>query len=249
MTVPGTPWREASALVFVDDLDAPVLDDADAHHLGRVLRLRGGAVVGVADGSGRWRPCTFDGRSVLEPAGEVLRPGAPPPPVTVGFAPPKGDRPELVVQKLTELGVDRVVVLATDRTVVRWTGERAERHLARLRRVAREAAQQCRRLTLPTVEAGALADLLAVGAAVADPGGRAPRPGDRCLLVGPEGGWSEAERSAMADRRTPLVSLSPHVLRAETAAIAAGVVATLDRVGPPGEGGDGSGGDGNDLAD
>ena len=66
------------------------------------------------------------------------------PALTVAFAPVKGERPEWVVQKLTELGIDRIVPLVSERSVVRWSGARGKATVERLRRVAREAAAQCR---------------------------------------------------------------------------------------------------------
>lgn len=231
MEVPGP--RDVAAQVVVEDLSAPVLDESDLHHLGRVLRLRPGEVVRATDGRGGWRLCRFSGRrdpsAALEPIGEAARVPAPRPELTVGFAPVKGDRPEWTVQKLTELGIDRIVVFTASRSVVRWDGDRAERHLARLRRVAREASQQCRRLWLPEVEFAELPALRAAGAVLADPGGRPLRPTDRMVLVGPEGGWSDEERRG-ADR----VGLGGLVLRAETAAIAAGVLLAAARRGPDG---------------
>jgi 16S rRNA (uracil1498-N3)-methyltransferase len=226
----GRPWQDAAAQVFVEDLDVPVLDPADAHHLGRVLRLRAGERVCAADGSGRWRPTVWTAAGDLEAVGAVAGPVDPPgDPVTIAFAPPKGDRPELVVQKLTELGVDRVVVLTTDRSVVRWRDERAQRHLERLRRVAREAAQQCRRLTLPAIESGDLAAMLAAGAALADQGGDRVGPADTTVAIGPEGGWSDGERAAAELAGARRVALAGHMLRAETAAIAAAVLLSAHR--------------------
>ena len=73
------------------------------------------------------------------------------PALTVAFAPVKGERPEWVVQKLTELGIDRIVPLLSERSVVRWSGARGKATVERLRRVAREAAAQCRRVWLPEV--------------------------------------------------------------------------------------------------
>ena len=224
---PGPPpHRAAVAQVFVADLSTPELDDETFHHLSRVLRLRAGQTVCAADGLGRWRPTVFTGGTVLDPSGEPVVVDRAEPRLTVGFVPVKGDRPELVVQKLTEIGVDHVVVCASDRSVVRWEGERAVRHMDRLRRVAREAAQQCRRLWLPTVEHGDLDDLASDGTVMADMGGRDLTAGDRGVVVGPEGGWTDAER-----QRFQAVSLGEHVLRAETAAIAAGVLMTALRRG------------------
>jgi 16S rRNA (uracil1498-N3)-methyltransferase len=220
------PHRAAEAQVFVADLAAPELDDDALHHLGRVLRLRAGAVVCAADGAGSWRPTTFTGGATLEPAEEVRTQARPAPPLTVAFAPVKGDRPELVVQKLTEVGVDRLVVFTAARSVVRWEGERGDRHVARLARVAREAAAQCRRLWLPSVERSDLAVLVADGAVLSDMGGRVPTPADRTVVVGPEGGWTAQETEGRE-----AVTLGEHVLRAETAAIAAGVLMAALRAG------------------
>jgi 16S rRNA (uracil1498-N3)-methyltransferase len=225
VTRPTPPHREGvAAQVVVTDLDdpaGPLLDDGARHHLGRVLRLRPDEVVCATDGAGGWRRCTFDGGERLVPLGEADREPPPSDPVTVAFVPVKGDRPELVVQKLTELGVDRIVVTSSERSVVRWEGDRAAKHLEKLRRVALEATQQCRRLWLPTVESVPLAALLADGAALADMGGEEPASSLRTVVVGPEGGWTDRERAAAT---VPPVSLGEHVLRAETAAISAGVV-------------------------
>lgn len=228
----------AAAHVVVADLGdpaGPVLDPAALHHLARVLRLRSGQIVCAADGVGGWLRCSFDGTERLVPTGDGGRAPAPTTPVTVAFVPVKGDRPEWVVQKLTELGVDVIVVTSSDRSVVRWDGERADKHLAKLRRVALEATQQCRRLWLPTVEQRPLAALFEAGVSLADMGGAPVTADCRSIVVGPEGGWSDQERSfAATASRTSGDSIGPvglgeHVLRAETAAIAAGVLLTSMR--------------------
>jgi 16S rRNA (uracil1498-N3)-methyltransferase len=213
------PGRAGHA--FVADLDAPELDGDDRHHLGTVRRLVPGDEITVSDGAGRWRVCRFG--SPLEPVSEVVADPQPEPPVGVAFALVKGERPEWVVQKLTELGVDRIVPFAAARSVVRWNAERAARWALRLERVAREAAAQCRRTWLPVVEAATTFDDVAgrPGAALADPSGGPPTLlVCRLVLVGPEGGWDDDECS----RPLPRVMLGPHVLRAETAAVAAGAL-------------------------
>jgi 16S rRNA (uracil1498-N3)-methyltransferase len=211
--------------VFVGDLDVLGVDDEDDHHLRRVLRLRPGEAGTVADGRGGWRPCVWTGATdgPVEATGEVRRDPAPAPSVTVGFALTKGDRPEWVTQKLTEVGVDIIAPFSAERSVVRWGDDKAARQHERLTRVAREAAMQSRRAWLPTVRPlatfSALVADLGADVALAQPGGAAPslaRPG---LLVGPEGGFSEAELQASPGT----ISLGPTVLRAETAALAAGL--------------------------
>jgi 16S rRNA (uracil1498-N3)-methyltransferase len=208
--------------VFVADVAAPVLDDDDRHHLERVLRVRVGEDVTVSDGRGGWRACVFATGGALEAVADVEHRPAPMPPITVGFALTKGEKPETAVQKLTELGVDRIIPFLADRSVARWEGDRAERHVARLRKVAREAAMQSRRAHLPVVDD--LVDFATAaalpGACRADAGGAPPTLARPVVLVGPEGGWSDAERAAAL----PIVGLGPFVLRAETAALAAGAV-------------------------
>jgi 16S rRNA (uracil1498-N3)-methyltransferase len=231
----------AAAQVFVEDPSRPELTDDDQHHLVRVLRLRVGEVVVASDGRGRWRPCRLGdpaggsqlGRwPWLEADGPVLAEDAPTPQLTVAFAPVKGDRPEWVVQKLTELGIDRIVPLLTARSVVRWDGDRGDRAVARLRRVAREAAAQCRRVWLPAVtEVRTVADLARSTrdgtAALTRLGGDPPVPGTTVLAVGPEGGWAPEE----LDLGLPEVGLGPFVLRSETAAVAAGSILAALRAG------------------
>ena len=204
------------------DVARPVLEPDDRHHLERVLRLRPADVVTVADGRGAWRRCTLGTGGVLALVGEVVHQPRPAPAITIAFAVTKGERPELAVQKLTELGVDRIVAFSAERSVARWEGERAVRHVERLRRVAREAAVQSRRSWLPDV--ALLATLAAIlgepGAVVADPRGGRPSLTSPTIVVGPEGGFSDRERSLAQGA----VRLGPHVLRAETAAITAGAI-------------------------
>ncbi len=240
----------AVAQVFVPDPTVPVVGDDDAHHLLGVLRLRPGDVVVAADGHGGWCPCRVapgarrGSPGLLEVDGPLVVVPRPDPPITVAFAPVKGDRPEWVVQKLTELGVDVIVPLRTARSVVRWAGDRQDRTVERLRRVAREAACQSRRARLPEVgDVTTLADLVgsvrragggrSTGVALAHPGGGAPTLDHPVIAVGPEGGWDPAE----LDQAAAMVGLGDTVLRAETAALSAGALLCALRagtVGPPG---------------
>lgn len=212
--------------VLVADVDAPELMDRDRHHLERVLRLRSGDALTVGDGAGRWRRCRFG--DLVEPVGDVVAVAAPSPVLAVGFAVLKGGRSETVVQKLTELGVDRIVPFVAERSVVQWDEVKTSRLVQRWRRVAREAVMQCRRLWLPEVEpVRAFGELDLCGAALAVSEGRTLAAGENFLLVGPEGGWAEAELASV-DRH---VCLGPHIMRAETAAIAASAVLGARRSG------------------
>jgi len=240
-TVSWPASAQPAAHVFVEYLgDAFDLGGPDGHHLARVLRLRPGAVVSAADGAGAWRPyevtavlgtgVTLEARgpSRVEP---VLEPR-----LAVAFALTKGDKPELVVQKLTELGADRIMPVVSERSVARPDPARAEAAAVRWRRVALEAARQCRRARLPELSALAPVGVLAghPGLVVAEPGGieasRLGRPphGEVLLVVGPEGGFSPAEVDGL--RPWARLGLGPRILRAETAAVAAAAVLSLERV-------------------
>jgi 16S rRNA (uracil1498-N3)-methyltransferase len=215
----------------VDDLESPSLSGEDRHHLERVLRLRSGEAVTVSDGRGGWRACRYT-KGGLAPDGAVAHEAPLSPPLTVGFALTKGDRPEWVVQKLTEVGIDHIVPFVSQRTIVRWDGEKGQRRLERLRAIARGAAMQSRRVWLPTVhDVASLADVVArLGPSfvMGHPGssGRVNLK-QPSVLVGPEGGFTPEElASGLA-----LVDLGPGILRAETAAMAAGVLLAALRAG------------------
>ncbi|MCC5951315.1 MAG: 16S rRNA (uracil(1498)-N(3))-methyltransferase [Acidimicrobiia bacterium] len=220
--------------VFVEDLDRLELDDTDDRHLRRALRLRPGAALTVGDGAGRWRPARLAAMpGHLEVADDVVVDPRPWPPVRVAFAPVKGDRTEWAVAKLTEVGVDEIVVVATARSVVRWDTARAARHGERLQRVLREAAMQSRRTWMPDLRI--LTDLRHLVADTAPAAGSAWRPADpdgtepprlpTSVVVGPEGGFTDEELTTLG----PPVRLGPQILRTETAAVVAAALLVVDR--------------------
>lgn len=222
--------RRPVAHAFVDDLARPALSDQDVHHFSRVLRLRPGEVVSVSDGRGGSRLCEWLGGAL----GLLSEPAWEPPPdplLTIAFALTKGQHPEWAVQKLTEAGADKVVVMVADRCVARWAPSSEGRQLERLRTIARQAAMQSRRCWLPLIEGpvpfsalvGGESDRLgAAGVALAVHGGAPLTMATPTVLVGPEGGWSDEELAAVPEGRH--VALGANVLRAETSAVAAGVL-------------------------
>jgi 16S rRNA (uracil1498-N3)-methyltransferase len=208
----------AATHALVADVAAPVLAPATRHHLERVLRLRPGTMISVGDGRGAWRLVSLG--SDLVPMTAVVHDDVAPVETTVACALAKSDKPDFVVQKLTELGIDNIVFFASKRSVVRWDGDRVERHLERLRRVVDAAVEQCRRSFSPSVshvaDIGLLLDRR--GVVRADLHGGQLTAEHRVVLVGPEGGWDPLD----GVDAVPCVGFGPNVLRAETAAIAAG---------------------------
>ena len=220
----STALRLTNAHVLVDaellgggDV-VPVTGDVE-HHLRKVLRLRDGEAVSVTDGNGRWclAVAVVEGNRLrLEVSSDVVAEPATDRPVTIAAAIPKGDRLDWMVQKVTELGVDRLVLLHAERSIVRWKPDRVDHQLARLRRIADEALRQSRRVVRLAIEAPRPAVDVLGDFVVAEPGGRSLCVADTSIAVGPEGGWTEAELSA-ADGQ---VDLGRNVLRTETAAVA-----------------------------
>jgi 16S rRNA (uracil1498-N3)-methyltransferase len=246
--VPGPAFVAATAHTYVERLDDHLrVDGPDGHHLQRVRRLTPGEVVTAADGFGRWRAYDVtevsDGALWLDATTDVEHEVPFEPGLVVACALTKGDRPELVVQKLTELGVDRIVIVRAARSVVRWDDARADAALTRFARVAREAGAQSRRARLPVLDGPLRPEELAgqPGLVVAALGGLPvaevpePPPTDDhpewVVAIGPEGGFSPEELDEFAD--APRVAVGVHVLRAETAAIAAAAAFTGRRR-PPG---------------
>jgi 16S rRNA (uracil1498-N3)-methyltransferase len=214
--------RRSAAHVFVDSFDDPQLADEDDHHLRRVLRIRASDFITVSDGLGRWCGARLSANGLIVDGPIEIE--HPPPAVAVICAIPKGDRPEWIVQKLTEIGASAIGFMDCSRGVVHWDAERGLRQVKRLRRIGREAAMQSRRVWLPEVRNVVPFAVAAESTrcALAEPGGDRSIDGIETMLIGPEGGFTDAELGLVA--RT--VSLSDHVLRVETAALAAAVLMT-----------------------
>ncbi len=230
--------------IFVDqDLDEDLdvrLDGQALKHLVRVLRLQPGAPVRVFDG----RSHEYAANLVSGDTGFFLRLAEPVPPLSEPPLPiclvqgiSRGERMDLVIQKATELGVTEIRPVMTQRSVVRLDQRRRQHRLDHWRGIAVAACEQCGRARLPIVHAPtdlepALDALPAeTTRLVLDPEGGAPSPGSAprdgglVLLVGPEGGLNGKERQQILARGFAPLALGPRIMRTETAAIAAVIVA------------------------
>ena len=222
--------------------DHAVVEGDEARHAIVVRRTRVGEQVVLSDGQGTSATCTVietaKSRLVAAVDSVAVEP-LPSPSVTVVQAIPKGDRADLAVEVLTEIGVDRIVPWAAARCVGVWRGERAEKSLAKWRATARESGKQSRRSWLPevtpmatTAEVAALvegADLAVVlhETATAPLSALDVEPARSIVVVvGPEGGITDEELAALGPDRA--VRLGQPVLRTSTAGVAA-VAALLSR--------------------
>ena len=208
--------RFSAAHVFVESPASPVLSKDDQHHLERVLRLRDGETVSCSDGKGMWSLAQWH-NGALTTDGTVQHAQIPSPLLTVAIAPIKGDRTDLVIEKLVEIGIDRIIILQpVERSVVRWATNKIPQVMARYERIIRAAAMQSRRVHLPELIGPlALADVANSETAFAEPGGTADIGSFTTVVIGPEGGFSAQEVSLAP----ALADLGPSILRAETAAI------------------------------
>jgi 16S rRNA (uracil1498-N3)-methyltransferase len=220
--------------------DRILLDGPEGRHAATVRRLRPGERADLTDGAGLVVECvvTSVGRDSLELQATARRhEPAPEPRIVVVQALPKGDRGELAVETMTEVGVDMIVPWAAARCVTQWRPERRAKALGRWRTTAREAAKQARRAWLPEVTD--LASTADVAARVADAalavvlheeaerplsGLRIPAEGDLVVVVGPEGGLTAEELTAFAAAGGLPALLGPTVLRTSTAGVAAASV-------------------------
>jgi 16S rRNA (uracil1498-N3)-methyltransferase len=220
--------RRSSAHLFVASLENPVASEDDQHHLLKVLRVKSTDQITVSNGVGAWITATINKDGDVLSTSELFVVEPPKWKLCIAFAPVKGEKPELIVQKLTELGIDEIIPLApTIRSVVRWDAAKASKQTERLQRVAHEASMQSRRVWLPRVHpVTQLSELLQGSAvAVAEPGGIEITSIHRSIVIGPEGGFAPEELA----QSTLRVSLGESVLRAETAAIVAGALMTRCR--------------------
>jgi 16S rRNA (uracil1498-N3)-methyltransferase len=234
--MPATPAWPPSSLprLFVETRLSGglslTLDGAPANYLGAVLRLAAGAQVKLFDDStGEWLAEIVEAgkKRVTLSVGARLRPREEVPDLWLLFAPVKRGRVDWVVEKATELGVARLVPVVTQRTIVdKLNRDRLFAH-------AIEAAGQCERTALPALDEPRKLDALLrawpaerilyfADEAGGEPLASAAAPGPAAILIGPEGGFTDAERAAIRSLpQARAISLGPRILRAETAAAAA----------------------------
>ncbi len=211
--------------------DLVVLDGDEGRHAARVKRIGPGEDVLVGDGHGSIASCTVEVAAADQltlRVHERRTEPRPDPRVVVVQALPKGDRAELTVELLTELGVDEIVPWAASRSIGQWRGTKS---LAKWQRTAAESAKQSRRAWVPDVsDLASTADVAAraTGALVlhesataALAGAGLPRSGEIVLIVGPEGGIADDEIAVLTDAGATPVRLGGYVLRTSTAGAAA----------------------------
>ncbi len=214
-----------------------ILGEKETRHLRDVLRLRTGDTISVFDGVGNEYLCRVDEIAKTNVRAEISERTSPPSPespfrLTLAPAFLKGDKFDLVIQKAVELGVACLIPLHTARCDVKMSGP--EKRLDRWRRICLEATKQSGRATLMEIlNPISFADVLShsdAGKAVVFSernGGSLSllAAGDKMTaIVGPEGGWDEAELAAAVFAGVPVITLGGRILRAETAAIAVSAI-------------------------
>ena len=225
-------------------IDAPLslgeheLPEAQAHYIGRVLRMAEGDALQLFDGSGN----EFRG-TLLEVgkkrvvvrldesfAGQVESPLQ----IHLGQGLSRGERMDWAIQKATELGVNEITPIFSERCEVRLKDERADKRLAHWRQVAVSACEQCGRSRVPMIHPPLMladwtkqtqADLKLVLHPVAEPLESHAKPATLAFLIGPEGGLSDAEVAQAHAAGFLPARLGPRVLRTETAPVVALAIA------------------------
>lgn len=217
--------------------DQVILSGEEGRHASQVRRVRPGEVIWISDGSGtavRGPVVEVGKQKLVVEAAEVVHTPVGPVRYVAVQALPKGDRAQLAVEMLTELGVDEIVPWQAERSVVRWTPDRVERGLMKWRATAREAAKQSRRFRVPVVTAPLTTLELALRIqqtaltavlheAATDPiaGLDVPGIGEVMFIVGPEGGLTDQEVETFRAAGGKVVLIADTVLRTSTAGVVA----------------------------
>jgi len=232
-------------LFLFDDLTDPLpavgahltLGGDEGRHAAIVRRIRGGEMIMIGNGRGlgvRGVVIEVRGPALVVKVINHLASLTEARRFVAAQALAKGDRSELAVEMLTEMGVDEIVPWQAARSVVRWSAERTARSLAKWRATAREATKQSRRLTVPQVSEPVTTRQLAQGAASVDLAlvlheeakeciaeVDLPSDGTVLIIIGPEGGISAEELEELSQAGARPVSISDAVLRTSTAGVVA----------------------------
>jgi 16S rRNA (uracil1498-N3)-methyltransferase len=240
----------AATLFYADTIPAvgatAIIDGDEGFHAATVRRIRPGESLVLSDGAGALAECVVenaDKRSLTARVTARRSAPRPRPTVTVVQAIPKAERSELAVELATEAGADEFIAWQAERCVARWDDDRAAKGLRRWRAVARSAARQSRRAWIPEVTGplaiGELCDSLrtrpgAVALVLHESAERplaevpVARAESVVVVIGPEGGITDAEVAALAAVGAVPVRLGPTVLRTSTAAaVALGALGVL----------------------
>lgn len=209
----------------------------ESRHATQVRRIRVGEVVLISDGAGtavRGPVTVSDKTGLTITVSDVLREPDRPVRYVAVLALAKGDRAELAVETMTELGVDEIIPWPAERSVVRWAPDRVERGLTRWRATAREAAKQSRRFRVPTVTVPAstaeliqrieqtqLTLVLHEDAEQLLATLPVPSTGEVMFIIGPEGGLTDDEVAEFVAAGGVPVLLSDAVLRTSSAGVVA----------------------------
>jgi 16S rRNA (uracil1498-N3)-methyltransferase len=210
------------------------------HHLRESLRLQPGEILSITDDRGKRYRAEIAEVTGRELVGRILETMSAPltaaPSIILTQALLKGEKMDWVIQKATELGVERIVPALAKHSIVRPRADRIEHQRERWQRIALEAAQQSERWNVPVIDAPVtLPELLTHSKAATSKIILAERSdgtslttaplsgagNEVWLLVGPEGGWDDEELAQLLQQGYTAVTLGRRILRAETAAIAA----------------------------
>ncbi|BEP15173.1 16S rRNA (uracil(1498)-N(3))-methyltransferase [Acidothermaceae bacterium B102] len=216
------------------------LDGDEGRHAATVRRIRAGERIDLCDGAGTLLECVVSlaGKDFLD-VDVVTRHESPRPTLglTVVQALPKGDRGELAVDVMTEVGVDTIVPWSASRCVTQWSGERGDKARRKWEQHAAEASKQARRSWFSTVaplastadvaalvRGASLAVVLHESATTSLAAQAIPTEGSVVLVVGPEGGIIDNELVALTEAGAVVCRMGPTVMRTSTAGVAAAAV-------------------------
>ena len=207
--------------IVLEDLDSPTLEEAEMHHLQTVRRLRPGSHLTATDGRGCWSIFRFD-KSILTPVKDKAFCESPEVASEIYISITKSGKPELVTQKLTELGVGLISFFFSERSVPKWDAKKIEKNHMKLLKVSRLALAQSKGVWLPTIDIGGSFEEIIKGTDIALAHQSAMKITNqvRRIAIGPEGGWSSAE----LDTVNAKYSFHRSILRSETAAVAAATI-------------------------